>query len=238
MVKPLDLFLPPDDLQGPCPASSRSHTQKWCILFAIMGSLKIFQCLPFSLGIGSQVHAGTAAESPNLESKINKVEKVEDKAPVSEPNPIPIGLDEMKVLQALRERSAELKSTSAAQDGRKKDMEIMNQVMQKNIAELTELKKILEEQAKSLQKEPQEALQKMAKLYEGMKPAQCAKILEDMETPIVAQIVGLMKKQVAAGVMAALTDKKARLVTLQSLQMKQQQSSPASSLQPTSSPKP
>lgn len=227
MVKHLDLFLPPNELADSRPVLSCSPMKKWCILLAFIGSIKAFQCVPFSFGVGSQAYAGTATEPAQREDTPLVVKKEgkkeEDKAiTVNEPNPIPIGLDEMKILQALRQRSAELQSTSKAQDERQKDMNMLNEVMQKNIEELKRLKATLDEQVKAIQKEPQEALQKMAKLYDGMKPAQCAKILEDMETPIVAQIMGLMKKQVAAGVMAALSDKKARLVTLQSLQMKQQ----------------
>lgn len=223
MEQRLNVFLPNEEKKSPPSSVSSVSARLWFGLFLFFGLVKVYQCAPFSIGIG----ASALAESHNTETSAvvgantndHPTELGVSKSKI-DPNPMLIGLDEVHILQKLKERRAELDLVSEEQMKRQQDMKILNEVMQKNIQELTQLKAALDEQAKIMQKEPQEALQKMAKLYEGMKPAQASKILEDMETVVVAKILSLMKKQSASAVLAALSDKKARLVTTQTLQMK------------------
>lgn len=217
MVKRLDPFLPPEEtLQHETPRSLGTQLPAlnlWLMCLLIGGSLKIYQCLPVSFGLGTSAYAeGAQKEAAPSEGG--------GAAQPQEPNPMLIGLDEVQILQKLKERRSEIDAASAAQEKKSQELKLLNDIMQKSINDLTQIKATLDSQSKSLQKEPQEALQKMAKLYEGMKAGQAAKILEDMETAVVSQIVGLMKKQLAANVIAALSDKKARSVTLHSLKIK------------------
>lgn len=218
MTKKLDVFLPPEEEKTPQPVKAQASPMRlWLITLIVGGLLKIYQCMPVSLNIGSPVVA-EENESQQISERQEETSHPEN----DNTNPMLINMNEMQILQQLKKRRIDIEKQSKEQEDRRQEMEILNEVIKKNIIELNEVKASLDAQAQSLQKEPQEALQKMAKLYEGMKPAQAAKILEDMETIIVAKIIALIKKQVASGIMATLSDKKARAVTLQTLQMKQE----------------
>lgn len=209
----IEPFLPPQDCPKKGSRNGISSIRCWLICLTVIGGGKIYYGSHLSIRMGgAPLHAATP---PTAQSD---VPKEKDKA--SQGNPMVIGLNEVQVLQKLRERRVEIESSSEAQEKKKEEMKIINDIMQKNIQELTQLKNTLDTQSKSLQKEPIEALKKMAKLYEGMKPAQAAKILESMDTQVVSQLVSCMKKQIAAGVVASLSEKKAREVTLQTLKSK------------------
>ena len=69
----------------------------------------------------------------------------------------------------------------------------------------------------------------LVKVYEAMKPRDAATIFNDLETPVLLQVVDRMKEAKAAPVLAAMQPDKARDLTTKLAQMRTQRDTPAGS---------
>jgi flagellar motility protein MotE (MotC chaperone) len=67
----------------------------------------------------------------------------------------------------------------------------------------------------------------LVKVYEAMKPRDAATIFNDLETPVLLQVVDRMKEAKTAPVLAAMQPDKARDLTAKLAQMRTQRDTPA-----------
>ena len=72
--------------------------------------------------------------------------------------------------------------------------------------------------------------QGLVKLYEAMKPRDAATIFNDLEMPVLLQVVDRMKEAKAAPVLAAMQPDKARDLTAKLAQMRTQRDTPGRKL--------
>lgn len=131
------------------------------------------------------------------------------------PGPLdPLGpIDNKELLQHYAERRSEL-------DKRTKDLEQREALLaaaEKRIEQkLTELEKVRGEIQKLLRTGDQrqsEQLDSLVKIYETMKPKEAARIFEEMDMPVLLDVIGRMKETKTAPILAAMDPVKATAVT-------------------------
>jgi flagellar motility protein MotE (MotC chaperone) len=83
------------------------------------------------------------------------------------------------------------------------------------VAEPQALQKKLEALEAARQEREDTSWQRLVKLYETMKPRDAATIFNELEMPVLLQVVDRMKEAKAAPVLAAMQPDKARDVTTQ-----------------------
>lgn len=120
---------------------------------------------------------------------------------------------EMQLLQDLRARRAELDGRAAALDSRQAVLDAAEKRMAARVQELADLQKRLEvlEAARKQQQEANWA--GLTKVYEAMKPRDAATIFNDLEMPVLLQMLDRMKEAKAAPVLAAMQPDRAREAT-------------------------
>ena len=94
------------------------------------------------------------------------------------------------------------------------------------MAELQALQKKLEALEATRQEREDTSWQGMVKLYETMKPRDAATIFNDLDMPVLLQVVDRMKEAKAAPVLAAMQPDKARDVTAQLAKMRTSRDDP------------
>jgi flagellar motility protein MotE (MotC chaperone) len=98
------------------------------------------------------------------------------------------------------------------------------------VAELQALQKRLEALEATRQEREDSNWQRMVKLYEAMKPRDAATIFNELDMPVLLQVVDRMKEAKAAPVLAAMQPDKARDVTAQIAKLRTNRDGPGTSV--------
>jgi flagellar motility protein MotE (MotC chaperone) len=142
--------------------------------------------------------------------------------PPEEVAPPPVTDAERTVLLELRQRREELDARDAASAARESLLVAAEQKLSARVVELQALQ-IKLEALETARKEREDAgWQGLVKLYEAMKPRDAATIFNDLEMPVLLQVVDRMKEAKAAPVLAAMQPDKARDLTGKLAQMRTQ----------------
>lgn len=139
-------------------------------------------------------------------------------APAAEPAPVSDG--EKAVLLELRHRREQLDGREAGLAQRESVIAAAEQKLATRIAELQALQKHLEELDAARKQREDASWQGLVKLYEAMKPRDAATIFDDLDMPVLLQVVDRMKEAKAAPILAAMHPDKARDLTSQLAQMR------------------
>jgi len=121
--------------------------------------------------------------------------------------------NEIDVLQKLSVRREAL-------DARQKDLDLRENLVKaaearidKKIAEMKELQSNIEAMLKQVDRQDEEKLKSLVKIYENMKPKDAANILSTLELPIQLGVLGHMKEAKVAPILSAMDLQQAKLVT-------------------------
>jgi flagellar motility protein MotE (MotC chaperone) len=121
--------------------------------------------------------------------------------------------NEIDVLQKLSVRREAL-------DNRQKDLDLRENLtkaaearIDKKIAEMKELQTNIEGMLKQVDRQDEEKLKSLVKIYENMKPKDAANILSTLELPIQLGVLGHMKEAKVAPILSAMDIQQAKLVT-------------------------
>jgi flagellar motility protein MotE (MotC chaperone) len=135
-------------------------------------------------------------------------------APAPEASEIPtMAAAERSLLEQLRTRRVEIDRREQAAAEREVLIAAAERRLAERIESLAALQARLEaaEQARSAREEA--GWRQMVKLYEGMRPRDAAAIFDDLEMPVLVQILARMGERKAAPVLGAMRPDRARLVT-------------------------
>jgi flagellar motility protein MotE (MotC chaperone) len=135
--------------------------------------------------------------------------------PAADDTAPPIVDGERTVLLELRQRRQELDSRESVLAARESLLTATEQKLSGRVAELQVLQKKLEALEASRQEREDTSWLRLVKLYETMKPRDAATIFNELEMPVLLQVVDRMKESKAAPVLAAMQPDKARDVTAQ-----------------------
>ena len=121
--------------------------------------------------------------------------------------------NEIDVLQKLSVRREAL-------DNRQKDLDLRENLVKaaearidKKIGEMKTLQNTIEAMLKQVDRQDDEKLGHLVKIYEAMKPKDAARILNTLEQPIQLGVLGRMKEAKSALIISQMTDDQAKAVT-------------------------
>jgi flagellar motility protein MotE (MotC chaperone) len=142
--------------------------------------------------------------------------------PSQDAGPPPVTDAERALLLELRQRRQELDARDAALTARESMLLAAEHKLTARVAELQALQKKLEVLEAARKEREDVSWQGLVKLYEAMKPRDAATIFNDLEMPVLLQVVDRMKEAKAAPVLAAMQPGKARDLTARLAQMRTQ----------------
>ncbi|MBL6076673.1 hypothetical protein JMJ56_01565 [Belnapia sp. T18] len=138
--------------------------------------------------------------------------------PVAAPPPAPTEPTaeqraERALLEGLRVRRAELDGREQALAAREVVLAAAERRLTQRIEEMTALQQRLQAADQALGAREESGWRQMVKLYEGMRPRDAAAIFDDLEMPVLVQLVDRMREAKAAPVLGAMKPDRARLLT-------------------------
>ncbi len=121
---------------------------------------------------------------------------------------------EVGILQDLSQRRADLDKRSDDLDHRALLLQALETQVNTKIAKLQQLQAELKVLANEVDQNQQQRLGSLVHIYETMKPADAAQILQQMDMPVLLQLLSRMKDQKTAPILAAMDPVKARAITM------------------------
>lgn len=141
--------------------------------------------------------------------------------PASASSPAPSGTPgqgftptEVELLQRLQERREQLDNRARELDQREAMLTAAETRFDQKITELQNLKKEIQGLLTQANAEQQAQLDSLVKIYETMKPADAAKIFNNLENNVLLNVISRMKEAKVAPVFAAMDEKRAQEVTI------------------------
>lgn len=129
------------------------------------------------------------------------------------PQPSPEQLAERALLESLRARRAELDSRDASLRAREVVAAGAERRLGERIAELAALQQRLEDGLRAAGEREEAGWRQLVRLYEGMRPRDAAAILDELELPVLVQLIDRMREAKAAPLLGAMRPDRARLLT-------------------------
>ncbi len=120
---------------------------------------------------------------------------------------------EKTVLQELRQRREELDARERTVAARESVLAAAKHKRDQRVAELQALQQRLEALEAARQQRQDASWQGLVKLYSSMKPRDAAKIFDDLDTPVLLEVVDRMNERKAAPILAAMQPDRAREIT-------------------------
>jgi flagellar motility protein MotE (MotC chaperone) len=136
----------------------------------------------------------------------------------------PVTDAERTVLLELRQRRQELDQRESALAARESLMTAAEQKLSARVVELQALQQKLEALEATAKQREDAGWQGLVKVYEAMKPRDAATIFNDLDMPVLLQVVDRMKEAKAAAILAAMQPDKARDLTTQLAQLRTKRS--------------
>ena len=133
-------------------------------------------------------------------------------APMAE-EPSPEQRAERALLEGLRARRIELEGREQALAARELVLAAAERRLTQRIEEMAALQQRLQSADQALGAREEAGWRQMVKLYEGMRPRDAAAIFDDLEMPVLVQLVDRMREAKAAPVLGAMKPDRARLLT-------------------------
>ena len=155
-------------------------------------------------------------------------------APVAPPinQEPPVSEAERTVLQELRARRATLDGRVQSIEAREAILAAAERKLNERVEQLTALQSRLEQLEGGRRERDEANWRGLVKTYESMRPKDAAAILNDMESPILIQVLDRMKEAKAAQVLAAMLPDRARAATTQLAQWRTRALTPAPAVGP------
>ena len=127
--------------------------------------------------------------------------------------PNPISQAERALLEQLRARRAELEAREQTIASRELVLAAAERRLGQRIEELTQLQQRLEAMERSRGEREDAGWRGLVRTYENMRPREAAAIFEELELPVVIQILDRMGERKMAPVIGAMRPEKARILT-------------------------
>jgi flagellar motility protein MotE (MotC chaperone) len=120
---------------------------------------------------------------------------------------------ELAVLQGLASRREELERRGGDIDQREALLKAAEQRIEAKVQELKQLQGTMESLIRKYDDEEEARKKSLVKIFETMKPAEAARIFEQMDLPVLLDIIERMKERNAAPVLAQMHPARAKQVT-------------------------
>jgi flagellar motility protein MotE (MotC chaperone) len=133
--------------------------------------------------------------------------------PPPAPEPTPEQRAERALLEGLRARRTELDAREQAAAAREMVLAAAERRLAQRIDELTALQQRLQATERSGSEREEAGWRQLVKLYESMRPRDAAAIFDELDLPVLVQLVDRMREAKAAPVLGAMKPERARLLT-------------------------
>ena len=157
---------------------------------------------PATQPAATQPSGGTDAAAPNAPAKPGARD------------PSSFSPAEIDLLQALSQRRAELDKRSDELDGREMMLKAAEQRIAEKIDALKKMEKSIDDLLQKKDEENEAKIKNIVKIYEIMKPQEAARIFEQLDMPVLLDVVEHMKEAKAAPILANMQPQKAKALTL------------------------
>ena len=127
--------------------------------------------------------------------------------------PNPITQAERALLEQLRARRTELEAREQSIVSRELVLTAAERRLGQRIEELTQLQQRLESMERTRNEREEAGWRGLVRTYENMRPREAAAIFEELELPVVIQILDRMGERKMAPVIGAMRPEKARVLT-------------------------
>lgn len=154
--------------------------------------------------------------------------KTEEKAIVDKGEPSPgykggpkevsisdMTLMEKNILENLAKRRQELDDWNNSIEMKANILDATEKKINGKMTELESLKADVEKLLTEYNEKENAKIAQLVKIYENMKPKDAAKIFEEMDMPILLEVVGKMKEQKSAKILANITPEKAKELSVE-----------------------
>jgi len=121
---------------------------------------------------------------------------------------------EVELLQALAQRRDELDKRGEELDGREMMLKAAEQRIAEKIDDLKKMEKSIDDKLQQKDEENEAKIKNLVKIYEIMKPPEAARIFEQLDMPVLLDVVEHMKEAKAAPILANMKPEKAKALTL------------------------
>lgn len=138
--------------------------------------------------------------------------------------------EDIVILQQLATRRKELDRRAAEMEQREALLQASEARITAKVDELQKMRGDVEKLLATADKQQSDQMKSLVKIYETMKPAQAAKIFEQLDMNMLLSVIGKMKEAKAAPVLAAMDPVKAKTVTSELIRRKDLQKSTAAQL--------
>jgi flagellar motility protein MotE (MotC chaperone) len=123
--------------------------------------------------------------------------------------------NELKVLQELSNRRSELDKTAQTLDMRENLLQATENKLDQKVQELKSLQQQVSDLMKGYDAQENAKFQSLVKIYENMKPREAAKIFDELDMPMLIQIVTRMKEVRVAPIIACMSPSKAKELSIE-----------------------
>lgn len=120
---------------------------------------------------------------------------------------------EIDLLQKLADRRAELDKWVQELEMREGLLKAAEQRIDRKVGEMHEIQTKLQGMLRQYDKEQEDKLKSLVKIYESMKPKDAAQIFMELEMPVLLDVIERMREAKAAAILARLLPEKAKNVT-------------------------
>jgi flagellar motility protein MotE (MotC chaperone) len=148
------------------------------------------------------------------------------------PDPLLMSPSEIDVLQKLAQRRQELDKRAAEIAQQQVLLKAAEQRIDDKIAKLQSIETDIDGLADKRDQQEDARLKSLVKIYENMKPADAARIFEQLDMPILLEVLKRMREAKAAPILAAMDPEKAKIATTELAESKRQEQASAKAATP------
>lgn len=163
----------------------------------------------------------TAATTPAPAPAASTAGKPPPPPPAGGTDPGTLSQTEMDVLQKLSERRNVIDAREKDVERREAMLKAAEDQIERKISEMRSLQNTIEGLLRQYNDQEDNKMRSLVKIYENMKPKEAAKIFEQLDMPIMLEVVERMKEQKVAPILAEMDPAKARVVTSELAQRRQ-----------------
>ncbi|HUK08664.1 MAG TPA: hypothetical protein VLX09_12405 [Stellaceae bacterium] len=148
------------------------------------------------------------------------------------PDPLMMSPSEIDVLQKLAQRRQELDKRAADIAQQQVLLKAAEQRIDDKIAKLQSIETDIGGLADKRDQQEDARLKSLVKIYETMKPTDAARIFEQLDMPVLLDVLKRMREAKAAPILAAMDPEKAKIATTELAESKRQEQAPAKTATP------
>jgi len=146
--------------------------------------------------------------------------------PIQAPPPPPAAQAERELLENLRARRLELDRQAEELAQRELLLGATERRMAERVNELRLLQAGLEGEVRARDEREEARIRQLARVYEAMRPRDAAAILDDLDMPILLQVIERMREAKASPVLAAMRPERARAATAELSRLRSRPTNP------------